>query len=534
MSKSLIAIGIVAAWLVTAGLFKKGMTDSFSADDYGHVNKNIHFENWKSTLAIFFELDGREYRPLVRLSLWLNYLMTGTSAVSFHLTNLLLHCGNILCVYFIAVIFFQNSMQAYAGSLVFALHPIHTTNVNFIMGRTDLLCAIFYLCAVIFFSNYFFGQKGKRHYWISLACFIFAILSKEMAVSLPLLLFCAAMLFGKATGKATQFKLAILSTLPFWVIASTYTAGHLFFAWHNPQSIAVYTNFHWLNATKNILQAAFGLIYPFDLYWARNFYENRPILFMALGALAITALVIYWHRQNRILFIKDKIFLFSIVWFIVTLLPVIGGAALRWRLYLPSAGVSLLLIALYRSLSKEQGRYFALILAAFLILSATEIFRQSSIWRKQSQISKNFLDAAKRQRLDQLDEFYFANMPFGYKSAFLFSHHSIQEAFNLYFGRRPQIKILSYLNLSEAPAMEVIQGDGRLRFQIEPKPYDFFIFPPGRRVLASTGVVFRSDGYEVVVDTLAPSKMAVGYEVRIPPQSKVPFYFFDGHEIHRL
>ena len=74
-------------------LYYQGITPSFSSDDYIHLKKNISFKNAIQALSVFTEFDGREYRPLVRFTLWANSKMSA-SALSFHATNVLLH---ILC-----------------------------------------------------------------------------------------------------------------------------------------------------------------------------------------------------------------------------------------------------------------------------------------------------------------------------------------------------------------------------------------------------------------------------------------------------
>lgn len=102
-----ISIALVLLLIVTSLLFYKGITPSFSSDDYVHLAKNIQFDSFRDALTVFTELDGREYRPVVRLSLWINFLM-GRSAISFHITNLMIHLGCILCLYITFNCLFQS------------------------------------------------------------------------------------------------------------------------------------------------------------------------------------------------------------------------------------------------------------------------------------------------------------------------------------------------------------------------------------------------------------------------------------------
>jgi hypothetical protein len=77
---------IVSILLVASLLYFNGLTPSFSSDDDIHLDKNINFNPWQEAGCVFFHLDGREYRPLVRLSLWLNHQM-GKTALPFQLPS---------------------------------------------------------------------------------------------------------------------------------------------------------------------------------------------------------------------------------------------------------------------------------------------------------------------------------------------------------------------------------------------------------------------------------------------------------------
>ncbi|HLS97396.1 MAG TPA: hypothetical protein VK018_01600, partial [Porticoccaceae bacterium] len=76
--------------LFTSAIYFKGITPSFSSDDFVHLENNIHFASLAEASEVFIKPYGREYRPLVRLSLWLNHQM-GDSALAFKISNLLMH-----------------------------------------------------------------------------------------------------------------------------------------------------------------------------------------------------------------------------------------------------------------------------------------------------------------------------------------------------------------------------------------------------------------------------------------------------------
>jgi len=76
---------------------------------------------------------------------------------------------------------------AFAGALLFALHPAHTEAVTYISGRSVSLMALFYLASVLAYL-----REGPR--WLSPALFLAALAIKEVAVTLPFaLLLCDAL-----------------------------------------------------------------------------------------------------------------------------------------------------------------------------------------------------------------------------------------------------------------------------------------------------------------------------------------------------
>jgi tetratricopeptide (TPR) repeat protein len=76
---------------------------------------------------------------------------------------------------------------AFAGALLFALHPAHTEAVTYISGRSVSLMALFYLASVLAYL-----RECPR--WLSPALFLAALATKEVAVTLPFaLLLCDAL-----------------------------------------------------------------------------------------------------------------------------------------------------------------------------------------------------------------------------------------------------------------------------------------------------------------------------------------------------
>ncbi len=123
------------------------------------------------------------YRPLVIVSLALNYAVGGLDPLGYHAVNILLHAGVSLAVYGLGARLGVSREAATIAAALFAVHPLHTEVVAEIVGRAELLMALGVLLALAGFA---WGGVGGR--LGSLAAFALALLAKEQAVVLPAVL----------------------------------------------------------------------------------------------------------------------------------------------------------------------------------------------------------------------------------------------------------------------------------------------------------------------------------------------------------
>lgn len=79
-----------------------------------------------------------------------NHFLFGLSPRSYHCTNVLLHClVSVAALHVFQLLLHPARQCAQLASLLFATHPIHTEAVAAVVGRADLLCALFVFCALI-------------------------------------------------------------------------------------------------------------------------------------------------------------------------------------------------------------------------------------------------------------------------------------------------------------------------------------------------------------------------------------------------
>jgi len=136
-------------------LYLPALGYDFVRDDHSMIERNpfMRREGWLGKLLIsdFWSSSGGSsglWRPLVILSYWLEGRLAHFTPALFHAVNLLLHAGAAAWVAALLVQCRVPRAAALMGSLWFAAMPAHVESVAWIAGRTDVLCAAFFLLAL--------------------------------------------------------------------------------------------------------------------------------------------------------------------------------------------------------------------------------------------------------------------------------------------------------------------------------------------------------------------------------------------------
>ncbi len=179
-------IGLLVVAIVTAysKIFHAGF---ISWDDYEYVvhNRDITGFSAGNIAAWFSKFYIGNYHPLTVCSYAVDYLFGGLQPFVYHLTNILLHTGNAIILYF-----FINRLQPRKAvglfvALIFVLHPVETESVSWVAERKALLCTFFYLLALLQYVGHVAAPSFKKMTFIVLLA-LAAMLSKGIGVALPL------------------------------------------------------------------------------------------------------------------------------------------------------------------------------------------------------------------------------------------------------------------------------------------------------------------------------------------------------------
>jgi cytochrome c-type biogenesis protein CcmH/NrfG len=150
--------------------------------DGSTVEKIFTEDFWRSS-----QLGGGYYRPLVTLSYHVHYKVFDGDPAGFHLVNVLWNAVTCALVFAFVYLLFGNVVFGFVSALLFAAHPIHTENVAWVAGRTDVLSTMWAMASLVF---YVLAKRRRNWWWLAaaLAAFMLSLLAKESSAFVPLVI----------------------------------------------------------------------------------------------------------------------------------------------------------------------------------------------------------------------------------------------------------------------------------------------------------------------------------------------------------
>jgi tetratricopeptide (TPR) repeat protein len=196
-----VARGPWPAVILGVACYLNTVANDFTYDDCEIVRDNprirsltdlrgIWLSDWWYTAptdeSIGSPLRDRLYRPLTMFSFALNYAVSGLSPAPFHAVNVALHGLVCALVWRFAQAMWGDSTLASIAAALFAVHPVHAEAVAGVVGRAEILAAMFLLLGLLALLPAA-GRAGPARLAMASAAMLAAVLSKETAVCYPAL-----------------------------------------------------------------------------------------------------------------------------------------------------------------------------------------------------------------------------------------------------------------------------------------------------------------------------------------------------------
>jgi protein O-mannosyl-transferase len=394
-NKSIWIWGVVA--LAALVPYLNALQCGFAFDDEGLIQKNSLVSansDWQVSVTTPYwppPNDAGLYRPVVTGSYRLQNGL-GNGPFGFHLLNILIHLAVCLTLLgLLRKLFPGRETVSLLATLVFAVHPLHTEAVTGIVGRAELLSALFGMIAY----RVWLGRPRWFGWLAACLCFALAMASKEGAVGWLLLIGAHRLgLLGDdrsyrtsgAAGDAPKAKLvadtSFITGFLLYVLVRYKVLGAIFGLSRvdyvdNPLFEAAVDS-RIVTALWVMAKGVALVIWPASLSADYSAFAI-PVIgsWLHPAALVLPALVaaIYFAIRNSRRF---PLLAWGLALYLATLLPVsnllvpIGTILGERLLYLPSLGLILCLLVagehlLRRCFSPSHGRVMAIVLSMVVI-----------------------------------------------------------------------------------------------------------------------------------------------------------------------
>ncbi|OLE52912.1 MAG: hypothetical protein AUG74_21350, partial [Bacteroidetes bacterium 13_1_20CM_4_60_6] len=336
---------------------------------------------------VFSHYFEGNYHPITLIVNSIEYQLFGFKPAGYHAVNLLLHLVNVVLVCHAILLLSGKREVALIAALLFGIHPLHVESVAWVSELKDLLYSAFFLGALICYLR-FHDEKKKKFYFFSLTLFLLSLLSKALAVSLPVVLLLTDY-FRRRKPSASIW----LEKVPFFALSLVFGVVAIF-AQHSTPAMrfldvyplhqrVVFASYGFLTyLVKMVVPFSLSAVYPYPVPSG----AALPAWLYAYP-LALTVLVLYSLRFSKEIFFGFAFFL-ATVFLVLQLLPV-GQAIMADRyVYIPSIGIVYLAAEwawrwyrggnISRSDHKAAGAISA---GALIVLLSATTYARSQVWK---------------------------------------------------------------------------------------------------------------------------------------------------------
>jgi lipoprotein NlpI len=426
--------------LITFAVYLHALQNDFVAlDDDAYIFDNLHIRSFNLSFLrwAFLGFYASNWHPLTWMSHALDYALWGLNPLGHHLTNIILHAVNTFLVVVLAMrlrealtwtteqirpaTFLREWTMLITGGvtgILFGLHPLHVESVAWVAERKDLLCALFFLLSIMAYTNAVrrIGHGAERirlapDALLSALCFfILALLSKPMAVTLPVVLLILDWYPFNRIHSLKTLRSMLVEKLPFMAL-SLVSSILTVLAQGAGRAIVPITfvpvPVRLLVAARSLIVYLWKMAVPANLVPFYPYPENASLL--SGKYLLAVACVVAITVTCLVLAKKQKLWLSGWGYFVITLVPVIGivqvgGQAMADRYtYLPGLGPFLITGCtaawLFDRMNATKKRWMpsvniigvaAIVLTSLLMVYLT--FQQIGVWRNSLVVLNYILD----------------------------------------------------------------------------------------------------------------------------------------------
>ncbi|MBN1633375.1 MAG: tetratricopeptide repeat protein [Ignavibacteria bacterium] len=407
-----LAILIISVWSFI--IYYNSLSGEFVFDDESVVQNNISIQSL-SNIPKYFTADegfhkviGRYYRPIVSTSYAIDYSIWGLEPFGFHLSNIFFHIISSILLFLILKQLFSKYENpvfiSFMGAMIFAVHTIHTEAVSWISGRTDSIVTLFFFASFLFYIKYPHKEKSKTSPYplkrgtkflvLSLVFYCLGLLSKEMIITMPVILFLYDYFYRKLDIKKILSNYEVylyfigLSLLYFvirYLLLLDIPEREKYLYFYGMDFFAIFgTMLKTIPVYFKLLFLPVNLIYHYNGVIS-DVTSAADITFILSAVFIIALIVIGWLLRK-----SYGVLSFCIFFFLVSLIPVMNiiqtmNLMAERFLYMTSFIVSLsVCFVLYKTAGGKYFRKLTIVFSIIILLYSYLTFERNKDWQSNN------------------------------------------------------------------------------------------------------------------------------------------------------
>ncbi len=401
----------------------------FLHDDFAFIVRNPQVTNF-DLISVFLKpaisiqgqpLVNAYYRPILEITYRIQYKLFHLNPFGYHFFNILLHAFNSFLVFKVVGGFCKKAEYpfsiiynqiAFVIALIFSLHPVQSEAVNCISGISNLMVSSFILLSLWFFLQCKYkAERRGLFYFLSLFFFLMGLLTKEQAIILPLLVGFYEYFNQKKrvdnVPRKERFRPGIMIS-GYFLIGIIYFVMRGLIIGKTVVSGLRFDHEFWLRIVSipnTLVMYMRILLWPTDLHYYRCTDILSPFLpgcILLTGVIALITIILKKMDSTH-----RKLFVFSLAWFVIMLLPVLNILPIINEysliltsdhfLYLPLVGFSLAILVFLLGLFKNRDiiehkrvHYILIVISLSCVLGYLT-FNQNDFYRSEVSLFKNTL-----------------------------------------------------------------------------------------------------------------------------------------------
>ena len=398
-NRNFFLVAIVALIIITTGIYFQSLNNQFTNwDDDKYITNNpaittLHDDSVSYTIKkSFTSYVMGNYHPITMLSYCIEYRYFKLNPKPYHIANLVLHLLNTLLVLAFIWLLSKQKWVAFIVALLFAIHPMHVESVAWVAERKDVLYTFFFFLALCSYLFYLKNNNRNHYYYVlTFVFFILSVLSKGMAICLPIAFFAIDyFLERKYTRKI------ILEKIPFIIIAIIFGLVSI----EAQKSLQAVLDIQNYRVFDRILFSSYAVMMYFIKFFApinlSNYY-NYPLRYdgwyptiFYIAPFIVIVILFFIYKSKKL----GREYWFGFGFFFITiatvlqLLPV-GGAIISDRYtYIPYIGLFFIIARLLNNVienkNKQLDKYKIPVISIFIgfvLMLSVLTYKRTMVWK---------------------------------------------------------------------------------------------------------------------------------------------------------